>query len=63
MPVVSIDRTPAHPAPLLSHPAILPQRNARFCHDESACPVMRHAQNWNICVPGLHCSTPSVSRS
>ena len=35
----------------------------RICRDETACPVMRHVQNWNICVPSLHCSTPSVSRS
>jgi hypothetical protein len=31
MPVVRIDRAPAHPAPLLSHPVILLHKNIRFC--------------------------------
>lgn len=28
MPVMSVQRAPAHRAPLLNHPAILPQRKA-----------------------------------
>ncbi len=40
MPIVRISQATAHPAPILSHPAMLPS-NARFCRGEWSLARMR----------------------
>ena len=36
-----------------------PLRNTLIC-DESACPAVRHAQNWNICIAAPRASTARI---